>query len=196
MNKKFIGGLTIVFLLFAGFDFFFITQVSARSGCCSHHGGVCGCGCCDGTSLSKTCAPYYPECSEQSNSAKTNNPSLSVPALTPNRKPSTPKPTVRPTVKPTVKLTPKPTPLTVSCSNIFDNVCPKQCTVGNDIDCCTKKNGYTWFENYGCYPATDSYCSATQDDSCSSMCSAGNDFDCCLKKSGYTWYLNRGCYQN
>jgi len=36
--------------------------VSARSGCCSWHGGVCGCGCCDGTSLSATCAPYYPEC--------------------------------------------------------------------------------------------------------------------------------------
>jgi hypothetical protein len=34
----------------------------ARSGCCSHHGGVCGCGCCDGSSLSATCAPYYPEC--------------------------------------------------------------------------------------------------------------------------------------
>jgi hypothetical protein len=34
----------------------------ARSGCCSHHGGVCGCGCCDGTSLSATCAPYYPSC--------------------------------------------------------------------------------------------------------------------------------------
>jgi len=34
----------------------------ARSGCCSWHGGVCGCGCCDGTSLSATCAPYYPEC--------------------------------------------------------------------------------------------------------------------------------------
>ena len=39
-----------------------INQVEARSGCCSHHGGVCGCGCCDGTSLSSTCAPYYPEC--------------------------------------------------------------------------------------------------------------------------------------
>jgi len=34
----------------------------ARSGCCSWHGGVCGCGCCDGTSLSATCAPYYPSC--------------------------------------------------------------------------------------------------------------------------------------
>src|SRR5258708_5301077 len=37
-------------------------EIFARSGCCSHHGGVCGCGCCDGTSLSDTCAPYYPEC--------------------------------------------------------------------------------------------------------------------------------------
>jgi len=34
----------------------------ARSGCCSWHGGVCGCGCCDGTPLSATCAPYYPGC--------------------------------------------------------------------------------------------------------------------------------------
>ncbi len=33
----------------------------ARSGCCSHHGGVRndGCGCNDGTPLSETCAPYY-----------------------------------------------------------------------------------------------------------------------------------------
>jgi len=36
--------------------------VEARSGCCSWHGGVCGCGCCDGTSLSATCAPYYSWC--------------------------------------------------------------------------------------------------------------------------------------
>lgn len=37
-------------------------SVFARSGCCSSHGGVCGCGCCDGSSLSSTCAPYYPWC--------------------------------------------------------------------------------------------------------------------------------------
>lgn len=37
--------------------------VEARSGCCSSHGGVCGCHCCDGTSLSATCAPHYPSCS-------------------------------------------------------------------------------------------------------------------------------------
>ena len=34
----------------------------ARSGCCSHHGGVCGCGCCDVSPLSATCASYYPSC--------------------------------------------------------------------------------------------------------------------------------------
>ena len=39
-------------------------NVEARQGCCSHHGGVCGCSCCDGTSLSATCAPYYPQCSQ------------------------------------------------------------------------------------------------------------------------------------
>lgn len=33
-----------------------------RSGCCSSHGGVCGCSCCDGTPLSDTCRPYYPTC--------------------------------------------------------------------------------------------------------------------------------------
>ncbi len=35
----------------------------SRRGCCSHHGGVCGCRCCDGTSLSAKCSPYYPNCS-------------------------------------------------------------------------------------------------------------------------------------
>jgi hypothetical protein len=50
-------------------------NVSARSGCCSHHGGVCGCGCCDGSSLSSTCAPYYPMCTNKNtvNIKKENN---------------------------------------------------------------------------------------------------------------------------
>ena len=43
-----------------------IYGVKARQGCCSHHGGVCGCRCCDGTSLSATCAPYYPQCNTKS----------------------------------------------------------------------------------------------------------------------------------
>lgn len=51
--------------LFVFLFFFFIflpKNTEARSGCCSHHGGVCGCRCCDGSSLSATCAPYYPSC--------------------------------------------------------------------------------------------------------------------------------------
>jgi hypothetical protein len=32
----------------------------AQSGCCSSHGGVCGCACCDGTALSAKCRPYFP----------------------------------------------------------------------------------------------------------------------------------------
>ena len=39
-----------------------IFDAEARRGCCSHHGGVCGCACCDGKPLSDKCAPYYPEC--------------------------------------------------------------------------------------------------------------------------------------
>ena len=52
--------------------FFNISEVEARSGCCSWHGGVCtykcpdginvGYRCCDGTSLSAKCAPYYSSC--------------------------------------------------------------------------------------------------------------------------------------
>jgi histone deacetylase complex regulatory component SIN3 len=56
--KKIIA-LTILFL-----GLFFATIAFARSGCCSHHSGVCGCRCCDGTSLSATCAPYYPSCQQ------------------------------------------------------------------------------------------------------------------------------------
>lgn len=54
------GLLFIFFFLY--FLFIFSPSVIARSGCCSWHGGVCGCGCCDGSPLSSTCAPYYPSC--------------------------------------------------------------------------------------------------------------------------------------
>ncbi len=52
--------LALILLLFIFLPWF---SIQARSGCCSHHGGVCGCSCCDGTSLSAKCAPYYPQCS-------------------------------------------------------------------------------------------------------------------------------------
>lgn len=48
---------------------FFILIVAfpalARQGCCSHHSGVCGCNCCDGTPLSAKCSPYYPGCNSR-----------------------------------------------------------------------------------------------------------------------------------
>lgn len=37
-----------------------------RPGCCSSHGGLCGCRCCDGSPLSAKCAPYYPSCGSDS----------------------------------------------------------------------------------------------------------------------------------
>ena len=65
--------IVIVALIISGFVYLFnINEVEARSGCCSWHGGVCtykcpdgvnvGYMCCDGTSLSAKCAPYYPKC--------------------------------------------------------------------------------------------------------------------------------------
>ena len=39
--------------------------VYAHRPCCAGHGGVSGCACGDGTALSATCAPYYPECSQK-----------------------------------------------------------------------------------------------------------------------------------
>lgn len=69
MKKEFILALLIVIIFGGGLFFynqnrsFICRNAEARSGCCSYHGGVCGCGCCDGTPLSSTCAPYYPQCS-------------------------------------------------------------------------------------------------------------------------------------
>lgn len=84
MNKILIGSIALLLI--------FTTSAYARSGCCSHHGGVCGCGCCDGSSLSNTCAPYYPECSEQT--------------PTPTYAPVyTPTPTDTPTLAPTASVT-------------------------------------------------------------------------------------------
>jgi len=37
------------------------STAEGRSGCCSSHGGVCGCRCCDGTPLSRVCECERPE---------------------------------------------------------------------------------------------------------------------------------------
>lgn len=61
-----------VFLFFS--LIFLPKNIEARSGCCSHHSGVCGCRCCDGSSLSATCAPYYPSCGGTTTTVKTIQP--------------------------------------------------------------------------------------------------------------------------
>lgn len=83
------------FLVF-GLFLLLSTNVSARSGCCSHHDGVRadGCGCNDGTPLSSTCAPYY-SCA-----------AVALPTQIPPTETPTPKPTrvVRPTATPKPKV--------------------------------------------------------------------------------------------
>jgi hypothetical protein len=60
-NRNIIIAVRITFLTGLVLFFLIAQPALARSGCCSHHGGVQvnGCGCNDGTSLSSTCAPYY-----------------------------------------------------------------------------------------------------------------------------------------
>ena len=112
-------------ILFFSFLFLFNVPALARQGCCSHHGGVCGCGCCDGTPLSSTCAPYYPECSGGSTyiapiSTPTSKPAPTyiIPTATPTKKQPTPTlipvstatPAKKPTVIPTLRIEPTEIP--------------------------------------------------------------------------------------
>lgn len=98
-----------VFLFFS--LIFLPKNTEARSGCCSHHGGVCGCRCCDGSSLSSTCAPYYPSCNT---TVKT--------VVQPT---STPRPTAVPTKKPTSTPTKIPTPTNTPISIITNTPTPE-----------------------------------------------------------------------
>src|SRR5207248_10170858 len=106
------------FLLASFFTLLFtfaIHTADARSGCCSHHGGVCGCGCgcCDGSSLSAICAPYYPECSNTGNNAGVNTAQptqASAPTATQVRAFYSPRPTATPTLTSTPTPTRTPTP--------------------------------------------------------------------------------------
>lgn len=119
----------------------------------------------------------------------------------PTKKPVILQPTSTPkvkTVSPTKQInnTSKPisTPIPLKCSAVVDSACPSGCTAGNDVDCCNKTPGYSWYNNWGCYPEEVGKCSAIPDYKCSSRCTAGNDHDCCLSLEGHTWYENRGCY--
>jgi hypothetical protein len=53
-------------LLFSILLIICLNPVDAGRGCCSHHGGVCGCACCDGTPLSAKCASNS-DCGQSNN---------------------------------------------------------------------------------------------------------------------------------
>lgn len=65
--------LSIIMLIITFISIIQVFDAEARRGCCSHHGGVCGCSCCDGKPLSNKCAPYYPECNGGSSYYETSN---------------------------------------------------------------------------------------------------------------------------
>jgi hypothetical protein len=102
------------------FTTLFSSTVFARSGCCSHHGGVSGCGCADGTPLSSTCLPYYPECSGGGGSQQgavqlptkniivTPEPTVKLKRHIPTSTPI-PTATLTPTITPPITQSPKPT---------------------------------------------------------------------------------------
>lgn len=96
--------LSIVLISTVGIYVLFPSVVEARSGCCSHHGGVCGCGCCDGTLLSTTCASYYPKCDSSSIRPTIKPPSKFSPTVRPSSGLYSPKPTpiVQPAILPTL----------------------------------------------------------------------------------------------
>lgn len=128
--RKIFSSLAPALLLF----FVSVRLAEARSGCCSHHGGVCGCGCCDGTSLSNTCALYYPECSRPVYIAPTTPRSTTRPSTS---KPATPKSIIKPASTPTTKPTSVPTevptfsPLPeVKGIQTFSNPTPEPLTAG------------------------------------------------------------------
>jgi len=114
-----VGKFTLIFLVI--FLFFQVDTVFARSGCCSHHGGVCGCRCCDGSALSAKCAPYYPSCNsvpvvQQVYPTSTPKPiyptktPTKTPTKIPTRSPTKSQPTDTPTPYPTRKPSNTPTP--------------------------------------------------------------------------------------
>lgn len=110
---KFWAGFLSLLIVIFGAGSLPVKLVSAKRGCCSWHGGVCGCSggrqlCCDGT-LSPSCTCYSPPASTSTPLPRpTATPTIHP---TPTKKPSptfTPTPILTPVEKPTE--TPSPTP--------------------------------------------------------------------------------------
>ncbi len=110
--KGFIAIFLVAIIFFAS-----IASAFARSGCCSRHQGVCGCGCCDGTPLSSTCAPYYPGCSGGNSS----NSNYVAPIYLPTNTPVPPTATPYPTNTPMPTETPIPTITSTPIVNSANN---------------------------------------------------------------------------
>lgn len=150
------GSLLILFLLFF-FVFAYYSQVEARSGCCSHHGGVCGCGCCDGSGLSSTCVPYYPECSGGGQTAPVVQEPIYIPPTKyippPTRIPtSTPYPTAtpEPILTPIPSPTKRPTPTLKPKKKTFSQPTKEPTIHPIQTDIQTAKstgNFWSWFRN-------------------------------------------------
>lgn len=127
---KYCTKFLFVFLLFS--LFFPNQKIEARSGCCSHHGGVCGCGCCDGSGLSATCAPYYPECSGGGRVViPTSKPIPTYKPVATSRPTRIPTQRIIPTIKPT--LTPKPTKIPTLVPTITIVPSPTETVLPTDI---------------------------------------------------------------
>ena len=121
MRKATFLNMSLFFLLL----FLLTSPVLARSGCCSRHGGVCGCGCCDGTSLSSTCAPYYPECGG-GGAVQQTQPEYIPPTSSPVYIPPTSTPYIpHPTKTPYPTSTPKPTKIPTSKKKIKKITTPR-----------------------------------------------------------------------
>ena len=128
-------------------------SVNARSGCCSHHNGVCGCSCCDGSPLSSTCAPFYPECSG-GGSVQTQEPEQQQIVVQPTPYP-TQKPIIYPTRKPKLKPTRVPTLTIIPTLLPTNSLIPTQIierqtntSTRNTIPTLKKKNFWDWILSF------------------------------------------------
>jgi len=87
-----------------------------------------------------------------------------------------------------------------ACTNYFDKVCPLNCTILSDADCCAK-NGKYWLKtswDYACYDTNygpgciaGQMCSSIPDGCCPNWCFSASDYDCCIQV-GKCW-INGQC---
>ena len=82
-----------------------------------------------------------------------------------------------------------------NCTDYFDKVCPFNCTINSDADCCANKGRY-WLKtswNYACYDTNygpgciaGQMCNPIPDGCCPNWCFSVSDYDCCIQ-AGKCW---------